>query len=124
MVKCPNCGAENPDDAYYCGRCAVELRPPPKPIAPSRDPYFVASLSGGREPDSMAAVAINVRRIFILLGITVLLTLGSIWLNAINITWHSIDANRIAYVAWGVFGTIVVAVGLWYAVKRKRITGL
>jgi hypothetical protein len=25
-VKCPKCGAENPDYGYYCGLCASELR--------------------------------------------------------------------------------------------------
>jgi hypothetical protein len=25
-TKCPNCGTENPDNAFYCGKCANELR--------------------------------------------------------------------------------------------------
>lgn len=26
VMKCPNCGAENPDCSYHCGSCASELR--------------------------------------------------------------------------------------------------
>jgi hypothetical protein len=25
-MKCPNCGAENPDNGFYCGSCAAQLR--------------------------------------------------------------------------------------------------
>jgi hypothetical protein len=25
-VKCPNCGAENPDYVFYCGKCASEMK--------------------------------------------------------------------------------------------------
>lgn len=26
VVKCPSCGAENPDYSFYCGKCAAELK--------------------------------------------------------------------------------------------------
>lgn len=26
MAKCPNCGSDNPDYAFYCGRCSAELK--------------------------------------------------------------------------------------------------
>jgi uncharacterized membrane protein len=25
-MKCPNCGAENPDYAFYCGKCSATIR--------------------------------------------------------------------------------------------------
>ena len=25
-MKCPSCGTENPDHAFYCGKCAAEMR--------------------------------------------------------------------------------------------------
>ena len=26
-MKCPKCGAENPDHAFFCGKCAADLKP-------------------------------------------------------------------------------------------------
>ncbi len=45
MAKCPNCGAENPEYSFYCGRCSAELKdssgqpyvtPRPAPSPPPR----------------------------------------------------------------------------------------
>src|SRR5438034_95167 len=38
-MQCPKCGADNPDDAFFCGSCGVQLRssfgaPPELPDAP------------------------------------------------------------------------------------------
>ena len=73
----------------------------------------------------MVAVAINVRRIFILLGLTVFLTLGSTVLSLIvaNLDF-SFDGVRAAITIWGTLATIVTGAGLWYAVKIKRVTQL
>ncbi|MFC2165363.1 hypothetical protein ACFLT2_10250 [Acidobacteriota bacterium] len=27
-VKCPQCDFKNPDDTFYCGKCASPLKPP------------------------------------------------------------------------------------------------
>ncbi len=27
-VKCPQCDFKNPDDTFYCGKCAAPLKPP------------------------------------------------------------------------------------------------
>ncbi len=27
-MKCPNCGADNPDHVFYCGKCAATVREP------------------------------------------------------------------------------------------------
>ncbi|OGS43978.1 MAG: hypothetical protein A3K76_00625 [Euryarchaeota archaeon RBG_13_57_23] len=49
MAKCPNCGSDNPDYSFYCGRCSAELKdssgkpyvepkpatpPPPRKVVP------------------------------------------------------------------------------------------
>jgi hypothetical protein len=77
------------------------------------------------ESDSMIAVAINVRRVSILLGIFVFLTLGSTVLSLLiaNIGFD-FDTAKMAITIWGVIATIVTAAGLWYAVNVKRVTVL
>ncbi|MFH1579895.1 MAG: zinc-ribbon domain-containing protein [Thermoplasmatota archaeon] len=35
--KCPNCGAENPENAYYCGWCAASLREEPPVEEPTQE---------------------------------------------------------------------------------------
>jgi serine/threonine protein kinase len=35
-MKCPKCQFENPDDTFYCGKCAAPLRTPEEaPIPPT-----------------------------------------------------------------------------------------
>ena len=71
----------------------------------------------------MAAIAINVRRIFILLGVTLLITLGSTVLSLVVSTLgFNLESARVAVYVWGTFAVIVVVAGLWYAIKVKRIT--
>lgn len=41
--KCPNCGAENPEHAFYCGSCAASLREEPTVEEPT--PEMVSQLS-------------------------------------------------------------------------------
>lgn len=41
-MKCPNCGSENPDNAFYCGACATQMREVPTPMAYGNDPRKVA----------------------------------------------------------------------------------
>lgn len=36
-MKCPKCGAENPDYAFFCGRCATDLEQPMSPKEPIRE---------------------------------------------------------------------------------------
>jgi len=41
-MKCPNCGSENPDNAFYCGACATQMREVQTPMAYGNDPRKVA----------------------------------------------------------------------------------
>jgi hypothetical protein len=40
-VKCPNCGAENPEGKKFCGDCGVAIPqpPPPPPVQPTQPMY-------------------------------------------------------------------------------------
>lgn len=48
-MKCPNCGAENPEHALYCGRCAAWIGEPrqsvggPEAISLPRDPLITSA---------------------------------------------------------------------------------
>lgn len=70
----------------------------------------------------MVAVAINVRRIFILLGTTLALTLWT--------TWYSMFISEVFWVSEGAIflfaigATIIAGGGLWYAIKMKRVSTL
>lgn len=83
VVKCPSCGAENPDYGFYCGRCAKEL---PRVLGASRyEPdeqtrTITQSIWESNPPptDALVAIAINVRRIFVIMMLGLFLTLGSI----------------------------------------------
>lgn len=37
-MKCSRCGAENPDYAFFCGKCAADLKDPSSPQEPSLQP--------------------------------------------------------------------------------------
>lgn len=79
-------------------------------------------MKGVKEPDTIVAVAINVRRIFILPGITLLLSLWTTWYSLFVIDFFRY--SRLTVFLWGVGATIIVAGGLWYAIKMKRVTTL
>lgn len=119
---CPNCGATNPDNAFYCGRCAIELRPPPRPEDHTELRYSAAAMRGMKAADPMVAVAINVRRIFILLGTTLLLT---IWTSGYSILFREYYWDYwFPGLVWLGGSALIVGGGLWCAVKMKRVTAL
>ncbi len=121
-MKCPSCGADNPDGAFYCGRCAVELRPPPRPEDRIGLVYGAGAIKGTREPDAMVAVAVNVRRIFILIATTLLMTL---WTTLYSVFWSDLFYRSWLFVGgWALGAAIIVAIGLWYSVTKKRVTSL
>ncbi|OGS43729.1 MAG: hypothetical protein A3K76_04790 [Euryarchaeota archaeon RBG_13_57_23] len=45
MVKCKNCGSENPDYSVYCGRCAAELKGDPAESAKEHRPQGSGSVT-------------------------------------------------------------------------------
>jgi len=74
LVKCSNCGAENPADAVFCEKCgarvtpmAATTSPPPPPAAPPAYPPAGPPAVGKQGPP-MKLIAIAVAVIVIVLG--------------------------------------------------------
>lgn len=40
-MYCPECSAENPQDARFCGECGKSLAPAPQPARPDPDPVVI-----------------------------------------------------------------------------------
>jgi hypothetical protein len=135
VVKCPSCGAENPDYGFYCGRCAKEL---PRVLGASRyEPdeqtrTATQSIWESNPPptDALVAIAINVRRIFVIMMLGLFLTLGSILISWwTSYFWANNDnpnpADLRAVIAvWGIVSALVIALGLYYVVEKKGVTKL
>ena len=132
VLKCTNCGAENPDHAFYCGKCAKELRgipstPPSERADPQHVDHAIWDATSGSPPDPLIAVAINVRRIVVILMLGLFLTLGSILVSWWTSYFYSnydtdIGAVRAIVSVWGAISAIVIGFGLYYVVFRKKIT--
>lgn len=134
VIKCPNCGAENPDYGFYCGKCAHEL---PRALGASRhepQPLSRPNTQGiwdskAPQPDALVAIAINVRRVVVLMMLGVFLTLGGVlvsWWSSYFWTTGNMNPSdvRAVVATWGAISAIVIAFGLYYVVYRKRITQL
>lgn len=133
VVKCPNCGAENPDYGYYCGRCAKEL--PRVPGAMRSEPVeqtqtTAQGIWGPAPPaDALLSIAINVRRIFVIMMLGLFLTLGSIlvswWTSYFwSINNMNLSDLRAVIAVWGAVSALVIGFGLYYVVFKKRVTKL
>ncbi len=70
----------------------------------------------------MVAVAVNVRRIFILIGTTLVLTL---WTTVFTVFVGDSDGLSLSwFTLFGVISAAIVIAGLWYAITVKRVTTL
>ena len=83
--------------------------------------------------DTSTAVAINVRRIFLVFLILMIVLVGSNLVSLMVSYWISdtfgdfqsrVDTMRVVIGAWTVFATLIVIVGIVYIVKVKRVTRL
>jgi hypothetical protein len=133
VVKCPSCGAENPDYGFYCGRCAKELPRVPgvsrSEPAEQIQPITQRIWESPPPPDAMVAIAINVRRIFVILVLTLFLTLGTYLVSWwISYFWENNYQNpsdlRAVFAIWAAVSALVIAFGLYYAIFKKRVTKL
>ncbi|MCJ7489148.1 MAG: hypothetical protein MUO87_03235, partial [Thermoplasmata archaeon] len=84
-MKCPSCGKDNPDYSFYCGCCAMELpKPTAKPRAvPAKNDERAAEKQTSIdelvlriESDPQVAIAINTRRIFLIMLLGMFLVAG------------------------------------------------
>jgi hypothetical protein len=133
VVKCPNCGAENPDYGLYCGRCAKELSRVPGAMRsdPVEQTQTTAQGIWGPPPpaDALLSIAINVRRIFVIMMLGLFLTLGSIlvswWTSYFwSINNMNLSDLRAVIAVWGAVSALVIGFGLYYVVFKKRVTKL
>ena len=158
MMECPKCGAENPDHAFYCGRCAGELprtaivqgvEPAERTTPAARaknamaklDPHTAASIkadldariaakreaatlaSRKEQEDAQISVAINIRRIALLLILGVILSLGSTLIGlAISVFFADISSAKAILALWLVVAVLIMIVGLYIIVYKKRLT--
>ena len=138
-MRCANCGTENPDYSFYCGNCAKELtRTPtaskaePRPRSASEVGPTVPAREATRsdseaevQTDAQVAIAINVRRVVLILLLGMILIMGSnlvgLWISNTNMEYS--DA-KFMITWWGVFSALIVGFGVFYIVFVKRVTRL
>ena len=128
-MKCPSCGAENPDYVIFCGQCATKVRDvDPNRIFSDDSAKHGGELEKQRNENtvtslSLIAIAINVRRIFIVFALMVILSIGtslvSLW---ISIRDYDIDSARSTLTIWLALAVIIMIAGLMYAIGQKRLS--
>jgi hypothetical protein len=154
-IKCPKCGAENPDHSFYCGRCASELprtalvqeagsaeQTPPatreKVLMARFDPRVATAIKARRDAriaaereaastkdqkDVQVSVAINIRRIALVLILIVILSIGSTLVGlAISVFFPDMSSAKAILTVWLVFAVLVMIVGLYIIIYKKRLT--
>ena len=128
-IKCPSCGADNPDHAFFCGKCAKELPRVPSTHEPDptkqAQPTVSTESRDEQQPDPQVAIAINVRRIVLILLLGIVLLVGGnllgLWVTNSDMDFQDV---RTAITLWGVLSTLIIAFGVFYIVFAKRVTKL
>jgi len=143
MVECGSCGASNVSGVEKCGHCGAPLAkdaPRSENAARSSDPWMpeitapdalwtptsissdVPQPSGTVHPDrSLFSMAVNIRRIFI-----VLLTFLILWIISLSaFLYMSVsDDPDTRFVISAIAVAVVVALaGVWYSIDSKRLSG-
>jgi len=143
MVKCGACGALSVSGAEKCGHCGAFLAkdaPQSQSAARSSDPWMpeitapgalwtptsispdVFQPSGTVHPDkSLFSMAVNIRRIFI-----VLLTFLILWVISLSaFLYMSVsDDPDSRFVISAILVAVVAALaGVWYSIDSKRLSG-
>ena len=128
-MKCPSCGADNPDHVIFCGQCGTKVRE----VNPKRT-FTEESTKRKEEPEShvnenaimnlsLVSIAINMRRIFIVFGLMVILTVGtsmvSLW---ISIGDYDTESAVSTLKLWVALAVIILIAGLIYAITQKRLS--
>ena len=128
-MKCPSCGAENPDYVIFCEQCSAKIRG----VDPKRI-FSKESAKQREEPEtrgnenaimnlSLVAIAINVRRIFIVFALMVILSIGtslvSLWISISDFNPESAES---ILKTWLAIAVIIAIAGLLYAIVEKRLS--
>ena len=142
-MKCPKCGAENAHGMVRCGNCAeglfgedrpAETEPRTRAVPEPYTEYFESTdvrmaVDLGEAEDALVAVAINLRRLFLVVLLSIfLMVFTSISSSIVTLL---VLNDEYSFRSVGTFMTaimvaalIVVIAGLWYIIARKRLTTL
>lgn len=137
---CSGCGASNPDHVAFCGRCGAPLLDSEGQAEPdssaSQAPKLCNDLELGDAAtkqeilesmsQSMTAIAINIRRVFILMLFAVFAAVISIMFSLILTLAPELDIEEIKVWVSIVSGIILVLgiITVFVAVFRKRVSRL
>jgi hypothetical protein len=121
-MKCPKCDHENPEYAVYCGMCNEELRSGTESSGGSSMPQTMHMADPALE--QIVSIAVNMRRIFIVLALGVLVTISVHLYSAVVFGYDDPEDLILMTRIWYLATAIAVALGLYYAVKMKGITRL
>lgn len=132
-MKCPNCGAENPDYAEYCGKCAQWLKDAsgsavsesarPASVNSHLVPIYGPKTSLRDSPLSLATLALTISLILLSLGFALFVYWNERYLQIILTVPHGLDGigsiieiERVStYVS--AFGSISAVLGLVFFVQ-------
>ena len=128
-MKCPKCGHVNPEHSVYCGMCSAELSGDAGPsrsssihqestIEQASQPTHMTDLS----LESIVSIAVNIRRIFIILALGLLVTMSVHLFAAVVVGIDDPEVIELTMRIWYLVTAVLIALGLFYAVKVKRIT--
>jgi len=125
---CSQCGAANPEYVAYCGKCggAIFRNQNPgevQPLEPIHDEGKTAVEVLETMDESVTAVAINLRRVSILLLYFVVVMTG---ISSLSLLSQFVPAEKITVLVWLMLAFIIVfgLITIIAVVFRKRITRL
>ena len=117
VMKCRNCGVDNPGEAVVCRKCGANL-----PTVHWRQDV-VEETNATVQLNAQVSVAINTRRIALVLILAVILSIGSTLVGlAISIT--DVSSAQTLLGVWLVVAVLVMIVGLHTILFKKRLTKL
>lgn len=137
-MRCIHCGHENPDHMIYCGMCGKTALSEDQP---SSGEVTEGEYRHAGEPDSRAeiwdkpdfvqqsiiSVAVNVRRIFLILALGLVVTLSSLlfsWTFDLWVELDDLDTLILVNKIWYSILAVIIVLGLVYIVRFKKITSL
>ena len=141
-MKCDKCGAENAHDMTRCGNCAEELsgRPRPAKAEPPRINPVPNAVRGesddtrtaanpGRAEDALVAIAINVRRLFLVALLSIFITMVSSLISSTMTIMilrdeYASSTTTVMMIVLSTVLALVMIVGIIYIIARKRLTKL
>jgi hypothetical protein len=128
LMECPKCGMKNPEHVAFCGKCGQEL--PLRPLVLDEPPLNRVEKetpveTGPTTLQAQVSIAINTRRIALVLILTVLLSIFSTLLGLwISIFEPDTGTTKTIFTIWLILASIIMMGGLTYVILTKRLTRL